>query len=152
MTQSAIILGEYGMGPWGTNSGFVDKTANWIWNNVNAASNAHVGSLYFLGTYNNHNNEIINATVHSITDNSGLVWCNGTPIGVDQGAGWLTTSYSKLPVKIKTGNNNFQFDCYNSGLAAGLIYSIIDDANGNVLMHSDARTICSTNSNLLYSI
>ncbi|OYV74866.1 MAG: hypothetical protein B7Z66_15020 [Chromatiales bacterium 21-64-14] len=139
----AFVLGRYNMGPWNAGN-FADKGASWIWNDRNAASNAASGVCI---NFNKvvHVARMTPVTVHIIADDYSDLRVNGELVG-DANGGWGGGNYPKLAATLVPGRNVIQIQARNAGGPAGLIASVISDADGSVIEHTDASwdagTLC----------
>lgn len=142
-----VELGQFGMGPWGGASNFIDKNAKWIWAEKNAQISAGVNIRYnFQTIYNNTTGKYIQATIHTIIDNEGIIFVNESNLRT-VGGGWGDPNYPKISTVLKPGRNLLRFNCANLGGApnpAGLIVSIVDKSNNNVLINSNASWVYSS--------
>ena len=139
--RPAVVLGVWGMRPWGARAKFVTPTAMWIWSTAGAAKSAPPGTVAFTRDYNSTSGADVTAMLHIIVDNSVDVTLNGKSVGSGTG-GWDRANYPKLPVTLTPGLNKFEFNCGNAGnkpSPAGMIYSLVS-SSGEVLMTSDAST------------
>jgi len=141
--QSAVVLGKYGMGPWGS-SGFSDPDAFWIWNQAGAQSSApifnpvDIPAFYYV--YDHKGASPINARIDFIVDNIGDLYVNNQIIGLGHQGGWAgdyVRNGNRKDVKLLPGTNLIKFSANNSGGPAGVILAAFDEA-GKVLFHTDS--------------
>lgn len=133
-TINSKVLTTIGSGPWGGCGTFKDRTAKWIWDDQNAASNAEVNKEIFF-------TKVINlpspaqAVIHVIADDAGEVYINDVSKGSIAGGGW-GGNYTKLNVNLSSGNNTIKIMAKNYGGPAGLVASIIN-SDGAVIANTD---------------
>lgn len=135
----AVVLGSFGIGPWGSASQFADPSAEWIWTDAGAATSAPHGiPIYF-----NARCTVSVATpvvVHIIIDNSGTLYHNGTTIGSCSG-GWTAPDYPKFNITLTPGVNVLGFTGFNAGSSpnpAGLLLSVIRVSDNAVLLRTNS--------------
>lgn len=137
---AAPTLGLFGIGPWGSGSGFVDSSAYWIWNISTAASDAPSG-IYF------HFNRQITvssstpAVLHVISDNGGTAYLNTVSLGGIADGGWGTTAYPRFSITLLPGTNLIDLYCSNAGGPAGVIASVIRVSDSAVLLRTDSSWV-----------
>ncbi len=130
----ASVLGPYDMGPWQA-SNFRDRSAQWIWNDPDAAGGAAQGAcIVFNRAYTART--AVDATMDIVVDNQATVYLNGARVGQAAG-GWEGGDYPKLALRLKRGANIIDVEAVNAGGPAGLLVSVRDGA-GAVLLRSDA--------------
>ena len=148
--NSVFSLGKYGINPWSNNSYFIDKNAEWIWTISGAEVIAPINTIgYQIHTlYTNNTNNIINATVHLLSDDICNFYLNGNYISSSITGGYTTQNYSKIQIKIPVGINILMFESYNLGFypnPAGILVSVINN-NNSVLINSNSSWVYSINS------
>jgi hypothetical protein len=141
--QSVVVLGAYGMAPWGS-SGFSDTTAFWIWNQAGAQSSApifnpvDIPAFYYV--YEHKGASPINARIDFIVDNIGDLYVNGQIIGLGHQGGWAgdyVRNGNRKDVRLLPGTNLIKFSANNSGGPAGVLLAAFD-GEGKVLFHTDS--------------
>lgn len=141
--QSAVVLGQYGMGPWGS-AGFSDTSAFWIWNQAGAQSSApifnpvDIPAFYYV--YEHKGASPLNARIDFIVDNIGDLYVNGELIGLGHQGGWggdYVRNGNRKDVRLLPGTNLIKFSANNSGGPAGVILAAFD-GGGKVLFHTDS--------------
>ena len=137
------VIGTYGISPFGTDSNFIDNTAQWIWwtTSTDTCIQEPVTIQY---TYTSTVASTV--TIHALVNTSCLLKVNSKQYGKQFGGGWDTTNYPKLQVEINVGDNIFEFlvifassTTTNSSKTAsnpGLLVAVVDNSN-KVLFHSD---------------
>lgn len=131
-----VIIGKYGIGPWGLQNNWPDKTADWIWFTGGAAQNADVNPYWFCYVYNNLSSSDFKVRVNVIADDAGKLILNGVAIGNQYTGGW-GGNWPSFDVSLKSGINTFSFYTKNGGGPAGLVACVTDASNGNLLFHTD---------------
>lgn len=136
----AIDLGAYGMGPWSSASRFVDPLARWLWNIPSAASDAPTGvDVTFQREIRNTSSVSTDVTLHIIVDNRATVSLNLAVIQAVSG-GWWTPTYPRIGLVLEPGTNLLNIVAVNDGGPAGLLFSMVRDVDGSVVMRSDSGT------------
>jgi hypothetical protein len=132
-TKPVVVLGKYGMAPWGTsNVGFSDNNAEWIWSMQGAERDAPIYAEYdkpaFYYIYNNMTNSIINARVDFMIDNIGDLYVNNELIAMGHYGGWNgswkpSSTYigNQKSIQLKPGANLIKFVANNQGGPAGIL-------------------------------
>ena len=120
-------LGNYGMVPWGSDSGFVDSQAKWIWSEAAAVSSATVNNpVNFTGSF--AGTAGVTAEIHAIVAGYGLVFANDVYLGEIAANGWTTSSYSKFTFSM-TGTDNVKIMAWTMSTSAGLLVSIVNQSD-----------------------
>ena len=134
------VLGNYGMGPWGSSSiryfgGSSRPISQWIWNIPSAASNAPVGiTIPFIKIHYSRGNMRLGLNIAA--DDAASVYINGRYIGY-VGGGWGGKA-NKLYCTAKSGKNVFTFNSRNGGGPAGLAVYAYNRDNGAVQFITDS--------------
>jgi hypothetical protein len=141
--SAAVVLGAYGMGPWGTVNGFTDASASWIWSHPDAASHTIADPVVlFQVEYVSPSATNVSATLHIIVDNIGVVYVNRTRATFDAimwgGPG------PQLAVTLLPGRNLIDILAVNMGGPGGLIFSCRANSDNAVLFRSSAATLWTT--------
>jgi len=148
-----IILGDYGLAPWGKNTFFPDQTAKWIWysEKANISSPNNTSSPVTIQyVYSNKSGIQINGNLNIMIDNTCTVFLNSGELKRNNGTliatgGWLQgdNGWNVYPFTIEPGENLFEFKVINGGGPAGLLVSAItigtSPDNNSVLFHTDSN-------------
>jgi hypothetical protein len=152
-SASVYVLGNYGIAPWGTNTKFIDNTAQWIWYSQEANKDAPNNSnspMTIQYVYSNKSGIEIDANLNVIIDNSCEVFLNSQPVKRNNGqltaaAGWGQgdNAWNIFPCKIQPGENLFEFKVKNAGGPGGLLVSATTVGagpdNNKVLFHTNGE-------------
>jgi hypothetical protein len=131
-----VVLGAYGIPPFGTASEFADREALWIWNTPLAQFNAPFGQpIVFSKSINVPTSTPV--IIHVLVDDTATIILNGVPLATVSN-GWTTTSYPQIPATLQAGPNLLQITAINLAPGgAGLLASVISVSPPNVLAHTD---------------
>lgn len=134
-SRPAVVLGNYGMQPWGTwwASGFpANVGAKWIWTFAGANNNEpNWDWRQFYYRYTNSTNGMIVATLTVAADNKAMVYLNDGLVGSSSG------NVTRFQVSFPPGESKLQINAANMGGPAGLCV-VAQDAS-RVLFVSDER-------------
>jgi hypothetical protein len=143
--KGAVVLGKYGIAPWGSpmQGGFSDTQAFWIWDRAGAQNGAPIYALTelpaFYYVYNHPGGSPINVRLDFIIDNIGDVYVNGELIGLGHSGGYagdFIQNGNRKNIRLLPGSNLIKIVAQNQGGPAGLIAAAFNDA-GAVLFHTD---------------
>ena len=134
--QAAFDLGKFGMWPWGKDAQFPDPSARWIWSSPGAAQDAPVGQVQtFAHAFVLRH--ALRVRIHAIVDNIGSLWVNGTDLGPIHSDWGRAYGYSTTVVNLVKGVNVIAATGMNAGSSAGIIVTVIDEANGQRVVSSN---------------
>lgn len=134
--SAAVVLGDFGIAPWGSASNFVDRDAKWIWSSDGATKFADNKLYKFHYTFTNTTSKPIDAKIHTLLDNNGELFVNLISLGNVSGGwggGYKIKSATFLP-----GTNYIHIVARNVGGPAGLLLSALDET-GKVLFHTNSK-------------
>lgn len=132
-------LGPANMSPWtswGVNRNFPDQSARWIWPERYAAWSASSRKYYVYKEYNHTGGQPFSAIVQTVIDNDGEIYWNNVYIGGVSGTGG-NGRYNQHTVSVRPGINLLTYHVHNGGGPAGLLVSVVNDAN-QVLFRTDS--------------
>lgn len=141
--KPVYALGKFGIVPWGNAAKF-DSEAYWIWNSPAADKSAIINSfpIKFQKICINPTNDKIPIEVSVIAANAiqgaNMFNLNQKLISTFKDAGWLgPDSYSKISTNLEPGTNLFEFVCQNNSNSAGLIVSVRNKLNGQIILRTN---------------
>jgi hypothetical protein len=138
------ITGNYGIAPWGSQTKYPDKTAQWIWytpkSNTNAPDNSNTEGISIEYIWNNTTHIEIEGTLNIMIDKKADVYLNKKKIADNISGGW-TDDWLKINFIALPGSNLFEFKVINDRGPAGLLVSAMTSGpgpdNNNLLFHTD---------------
>ena len=137
--QTVFDLGAYGIGPWGTTwSSYPHTNSRWIWNTAAAASAAvSFMTIRFSQIYSV--SSAYTATIYVTCDNQAQIYVNGKNL-----SGFTSVSNQQITYTFQAGTNAIDILGMNVGTSenpAGLICTIVNQANGQVMGQTDSSWV-----------